>query len=204
MWPGIALTMEQGGAIRPLPNRWVRSWITALHGFEAKHLPIGEALNCAARLLRAGHEREAQTALDLVGLDRLSPEGAALARAMAAKLGTAPPSLPVGTKSLPWGNGNHVSYVELFCRFGGAAAALEKDWDPDKHPRWPKETPDRQGGRFAPSNTPSAPTVTPVNAQEVGIGHNGGPPLEDMPEIPEEAPRPSYESSSSRTLPDGC
>jgi hypothetical protein len=31
-----------------------------------------------------------------------------------------------------------------------ASNLLSRDWDPDKHPRWPARSPDRTGGQFAP------------------------------------------------------
>ena len=80
----------------------------------------------AARLLAAHDEPGAQAALDCLKLDRLSPEGAILMRAVAARLGIVPPSFAVGTRSLPWGIGNPGAQVALFDSFWGAASELEK------------------------------------------------------------------------------
>jgi hypothetical protein len=199
IWPGIPLAMEQDGAIQPLPRRWIRSWITALHGFEAQDARLEPALTRASAYLTVGDEGKAQQALDLAKIDRLSPEGTILMRAVAEELGIAPLAMAVGTRSLPWGIGNLGVQIAQFRRFGGAARAFEKADDPDQ-PRWPKGAPDSQGGRYAPGNAGSdsgnAETETPR------IGHNGGPPLddepdaednagpapEDMPDIPENEP----------------
>ena len=54
--------------------------------------------------------------------------------------------------------------------------------DDPKHPGWPAKTPDGKGGQFRPKDG-----QTVVAANEPGIGHNQGPPLEAPPKIP---PRP--------------
>ena len=42
-----------------------------------------------------------------------------------------------------------------------ASGVLAKDFDPDKHPRWPAGTPDHQGGQFAPAGGAGAPKAGP-------------------------------------------
>jgi hypothetical protein len=187
IWPGIPLAMEQDGAVQPLPDHWVRSWVTALHGFEAHHARLGAALLRAAEHLSAGDEDKAREALDRVKIERLSPEGDALMRAVAAELGISPLDMAVGTKSLPWGATNHFTHLALFRRFGGAAFAFEKGGNPNQ-PRWPGGSPDSQGGRYAPANAGTDSTNGAAESAQPGIGHNGGPPLDDPPEVPEEKP----------------
>jgi hypothetical protein len=42
---------------------------------------------------------------------------------------------------------------------------LKADWDPEKHPRWPAESPDSVGGRFAPSDSTAAAEASVFPAQ---------------------------------------
>ena len=168
IWPGIPLAMEQDGSVQTLPNGWVRFWVAALHGFEAQHKPLVTALDRAARYLAEGNEP------------------------VAGDLGIAPLVMPIGTKSLPWGAGDHVQQRALFRRFGNAASAFEKAGNPDQ-PRWPKYAPDSQGGRYAPGNAGAgSPDSATGRGQSdrppVGIGDNKGPAFDDMPEIPEDEP----------------
>jgi len=186
LWPGVPLTEKRGRTVRPLPSGCVRFWIGRLHGFEAQHAPIESALAQAADHLSAGRQAEAQAALDAAKLDRLSPEGEVLMRALAARLGVAASDMSVGTRSLPWGVGNLAADLRLFDAFAGCAAALEKIWDDSKHPRWPRGDPDSRGGRFSPSDGEVA--ASSARQPPPGIGHNGGPPLDEPPEIPETAP----------------
>jgi hypothetical protein len=201
IWPGIPLAMEQDGAIQPLPRHWVRSWIAALHGFEAQHARLEAALSRAAEHLTAGDENRAQQALDLVKIERLSPEGAVLMHAVAKELGVSPLEMAVGTRSLPWGTGNLGPQLALFRHFGGAATEFEKGENPDE-PRWPKGAPDSQGGEYAPANAGGATIGGESENPRVRIGDNSDgvpgaqlednnadenvePPPEDMPDIPE-------------------
>jgi hypothetical protein len=198
IWPGIPLAMEQDGAVKPLPRHWVRSWVTALHGFEAQHVRLDSALLQATEHLSAGDEGNAQKALDLARIERLSPEGAVLMRAVAAELGISPLAMAVGRRSLPWGTGNHSAHLALFRRFGGAASQFEKG-DPDQ-PRWPKGAPDGQGGEYAPSDAGSGATEATTETSPGGIGHNGGPPLDDLPEIPEDEPPAKLRNAIIRSV----
>jgi len=164
LWPGVPLTEKRGRTVRPLPSGCVRFWIGRLHGFEAQHAPIESALAQAADHLSAGRQAEAQAALDAAKLDRLSPEGEVLMRALAARLGVAASDMSVGTRSLPWGVGNLAADLRLFDAFAGCAAALEKIWDDSKHPRWPRNAPNSQGGRFSPRGTGSESSPDPAEA----------------------------------------
>ena len=50
-----------------------------------------------------------------------------------------------------------------------ASDLLRKDWDPDKHPRWPAGADDGAGGQFAPSDGgTSAPSQTPTSGTNAG------------------------------------
>jgi hypothetical protein len=187
------------GAVRPLPDEWVRAWVVRLHGFESQPADVALALARASHYLTVGDEAAAQNALDLSKLDRVSPEGAALMSVVAARFGIEPAALPVGGLSAPWGTGNLTVLARLFDPFAAAAIALERDWlekewDETKHPRWPQGAPARQGGRFAPGQqspstsagaeppSPAEPTPSP------GIGHNWLPRPDDPPVVPEEEP----------------
>jgi hypothetical protein len=133
----------------------------------------------------------AQAALDAIGLDRLSIDGAILMRAVAERFGIPKPQCAIGTTSLPWGIGNLGAQISLFDAFSGAARELEKAWDPTKHPRWPAGAPDSQGGRFRPVNNDGDPNSEVRSAAETpppGIGDNEGPPFDDLPDIPSEEP----------------
>jgi hypothetical protein len=94
------------GAVRPLPDEWVRAWVARLHGFESQPADVALALARASHYLTVGDEAAAQNALDLSKLDRVSPEGAALMSVVAARFGIEPAALPVGGLSAPWGTGN--------------------------------------------------------------------------------------------------
>jgi hypothetical protein len=88
--------------------------------------------------------------------------------------------------------------ARLFDLFAGAAIELEKIYNPGQ-PRWPAGAPASQGGRFAPagpaSGAPpnSAPSSAPPSSSSgseatPGVGHNEGPPLDELPDIPVEDP----------------
>jgi hypothetical protein len=186
LWPGVPLTGEFDGAIRPLPRNWTDFWVSKLHGFEPQHKPLQVALDRAAERLSADDEAGAQHELDAIGAKYLSPEGAVLMRAVAKRLGISFPDIPVGTRSLPWGLGNLGAQLSLFDTFSKAAFELEKEWDEGKHPRWPSGSTEGVPGRFRPTNGGAGQTTD--NQGRPGIGHNGGPPLDDPPEIPEERP----------------
>lgn len=74
------------------------------------------------------------------------------------------------------------------------ASGLLKDWDENKHPRWPAKSPDSQGGRFADQSdgdlvhggeaslTP-AQFVTPI-PEPFGIPAPFGVPAPSLPDIP--------------------
>jgi hypothetical protein len=186
--------MELNGDIQVLPNSWVWTWIARLFGFEAQPALVQRSLERAAHYLTLGDVQAAQAAVEEAGLTKMSPEGSALARAVAARLGISAPDLPTGWKSAPWGIGDLEADVRLFDVFAGAAAELDKVYNKDQ-PRWPKGDPESRGGRFSPADATS--TLSAPNANKSppdrgtsrrGIGHNGGPPLDDPPEIPMEEP----------------
>lgn len=199
IWPGIPLAMEQDGVVQPLPRYWVRSWVTALHGFEAQDAQLEPALIRASAHLTVGDEGKAQQVLDLVRIERLSPEGAVLMRAVAEELGISPVEMAVGARSLPWGIGNLGPQLALFRHFGRAAAEFEKGGNPNQ-PRWPEGAPDSQGGRYAPGSPTGGPASGQSDNPRVRIGGNSDgvpdtqlddnaePPPEDMPDIPAEKP----------------
>ncbi|MGH6840693.1 MAG: hypothetical protein ACREDV_01145 [Methylocella sp.] len=183
MWPGIPLTAKRGAACVPVAADAARFWITRLHGPEANYSNALPCLDAAAQKLSEGDEAGAQQALDASGLNRLSSDGAVLARAVADSLGIAP-------LDLPWVEGPRLGRAEviaahlpLFKDFAPAVELLAKagGWDESKHPRVPAGS--REGGQFqsgggSNGRSPAAP----------GIGHVGGPPPGRAPEIAEEDP----------------
>ncbi len=112
--------------VRPLPGHWVRSWVTALHGFEAQYTCLEPALIRASAYLNAGDEGNAQQALDLAKIECLSPEGTVLMRAVAEEFGISPLKMAVGTRTVPWGIRKLGTRLALFRRFGGAATSSRK------------------------------------------------------------------------------
>ncbi len=98
IWPGVALTQRRSAACIPIATDAAQFWITRLHGPEALYAPVERALDRAALRLNEGDEAGAQKAVDGMGLARLSPDGAALMRAVALRLG-------VSAMDLPWSDG---------------------------------------------------------------------------------------------------
>ncbi len=90
-----------------------------------------------------------------------------------------------------WNAQDIAQHLPVFEDSVGASRILVKGvvpvFDGAKHPRWPSGAPDSQGGQFAPADEAGAPVI-PVTSR--GIGDNGGPPLEDPPEIPKDEPPP--------------
>jgi hypothetical protein len=71
--------------------------------------------------------------------------GGAIARAQVLALHLEFPSAPALMKS-----GASREEIVRFIRELYWSGLIKADWDPDEHPRWPKGTPESQGGRFAP------------------------------------------------------
>jgi hypothetical protein len=196
LWPGIPLTEKYEGFIVPMPQGWVRYWTARLHGAQTHDSAIGPALAQASKYLSWGFQAAAQSALDAARLDKVSPDGAQSMRVIAARLGITAPDMPVATQALSWGIGSPGDFA-LYDLFADDAIKLEKawfgkDWDESKHPRWPKDDPDNRGGRFSPKGSAAGAsnlTPAPQEPSSPGIGHNGGPPLDEPPDIPPEEPQ---------------
>jgi hypothetical protein len=94
MWPGVSLTERRGASSVPVALDVARFWLSRLHGPAAADAPVARTLDVAAVRLNTGDELGAQKALDALGLARLSPDGAALMRAVSRSLGIAAPRLP--------------------------------------------------------------------------------------------------------------
>ncbi len=187
MWPGVPLSERRGVAGVPVASDVARFWISRLHGPAADE---ARALRCiaeAARELNEGDEAGAQLALNASGLTRLSPDGAALVRALARALGIAPLHLPSSGEPRPWRADDIAAHVPLFKQHARAALLLVKagGWDESKHPRVPAGSPG--GGQLQGAQGGG---VREGRSVSPGIGHNGGPPLEP-PEVPEKEPPPS-------------
>ncbi len=148
LWPGVPLAARLERRFQPLPRDWVNFWVSRLHAFEADWRALHAALDRAAGCLDIGCEPAAQAALDKARLDRLSPEGEVLMRAVAKRLAIPPLDMAVGIKSLPWAH-RVAGSAYLFDDFAGAASELHKTPDPN-HPQWPAGTPDDKGGEFMP------------------------------------------------------
>jgi hypothetical protein len=114
MWPGIALTERRGAASVPIAAEVARFWITRLHGPEAIDSAVLRCPAIAAQKLSDGDEAGAQQALDASGLTRLSPDGVALARAIAGSLGIGPLDLPRADGPRLWRAEDIAAHLPLF------------------------------------------------------------------------------------------
>ena len=169
LWPGISLTQRQGRTIIPVDIGTARAWLTKWHGPEVNRQPITTMLARAAVYLNGGDTGAAQALLDRAGFTHISPEGAALMKAVAARLGIAAPGMPVLTRNSLWQVQDVARFAPLFDSFSGTAAWLEKSsgtpWDPAKHPRlgtapnpgWFADT----SGDDGPAADPAPPKVVP-------------------------------------------
>lgn len=139
MWPGIALTERRGAAGVPVAEDLVRFWITRLHGPDANDSAVLRCLAIAAQKLNEGDGAGAQRALDAGGLNRLSSDGAALARAVASSLGIAPLDLPWADGPRLWGQREIDAHLSLFKEYAPVAGVFAKAgaWDESKHQRVP-------------------------------------------------------------------
>jgi len=191
IWPGIHFTLRRGGEIVPVAGETIRFWVTRLHGPEALYKDLLSGVSRAAWCLTTDNEAKAQHALDGIGLVTLSHDGAALMKAVSRELGVAALNLPVRDGPRTWNAQDIAQHLPVFEDSVGASRILAKGvvpvFDEAKHPRWPSGAPDSQGGQFAPADEAGAPVI-PVTSR--GIGDNGGPPLEDPPEIPKDEPPP--------------
>jgi hypothetical protein len=148
IWPGVPLTEKRGAACVPVVADVARFWISRLHGPAADEARALRCLAVAVRKLNTGDEVGAQSALDASGLTRLSPDGAALGRALAASLYIAPLDLPFGDGPRLWTADDVAAHAALFKDHARAAGLLAKagGWDESKHPRVPAGSPG--GGQF--------------------------------------------------------
>ncbi|GGF45847.1 hypothetical protein GCM10011611_60360 [Aliidongia dinghuensis] len=197
LWPGIPLTERRGGTIRPIPPDALRFWLSKLMGPEVVGQPVPMQVARAAEYLTVGDETAAQASLDRAPAGTLSPEGAMLARAVAARLGIDVPATPIAKRMPLWDRHFVLGLAPMFDRFAEAADWLDKAgvWDSDKHPRWPPGANEGRPGQFRPVDKPavSVSSVPRPDPNRPGIGHNGGPPLfDDAPPVPPENPGASY------------
>ena len=148
IWPGVLLTEKRGASSVPVAADVARFWISRLHGPAADEPHALRCLADAADKLNAGDEAGAQRALDANGLTRLSPDGAALARALAVSLNIAPLDLPLADGPRLWTADVVAAHAALFKDHARAAGLLAKagGWDESKHPRVPAGSPG--GGQF--------------------------------------------------------
>ncbi|HLZ67567.1 MAG TPA: hypothetical protein VKQ29_15150 [Aliidongia sp.] len=173
-WPGIPLTTKRGDRVLPAPADSIQFWISALHGRAALTKPLVSAVGRAALLLENANQTAAQAILDRAGLDRVTPEGIVLMRAVAQRLAVGVPAVPILDRYTNKVSGQAAWMAPHFDRFGHTAAKFEKIggiWDSSKHPRWPAGADASQGGQFAPSSAlgPSRwglnqnPLVSPID-----------------------------------------
>lgn len=148
IWPGVPLTEKRGASSVPVAADIARFWISRLHGPAADEARALRCLADAVQKLNEGDEAGAQTALDASRLSRLSPDGAALVRALAASLNIAPLELPSAYGPRLWRAADIAAHVDLFKQYARGAGPLAKagGWDESKHPRVPVGSPG--GGQF--------------------------------------------------------
>ena len=131
IWPGVPLTEKRGAACVPVAADVARFWISRLHGPAADEARALRCLAEAVRKLNTGDKAGAQSALDASGLTRLSPDGAALGRALAASLNIAPLELPSADGPRLWTADDVAAHAALFKDRAHAAGLLAKagGWD---------------------------------------------------------------------------
>jgi len=145
LWPGIPLTERRGTTVQPIPPEAMRFWLSKFLGPEVTGRPVPMHVARAAEHLMAGDEAAAQRCLDRAAAATLSPEGALLAVAVAARLGIDVPDLPIAKRMPLWDRRFASDLAPSFDRFAETADWLGKTWDPDKHPRW---SPGSTEGKF--------------------------------------------------------
>jgi len=148
LWPGIPLTERRGVTVQAISADDTRFWLSKFLGPEIVGRPVPMHIAQAAEYLTKGDEAAAQRCLDRAGAATLSPEGALLARAVATRLGISVPDTPIAKRMSLWDRRFVSDLAPIFDRFAEAANWFDKagDWDPEKHPRWPKGT--SEGGEF--------------------------------------------------------
>ena len=189
LWPGIPLTERRGTTVLPISPDAMRFWLSKFLRPEIVGRPVPMHIAQAAVRLASGDEAAAQRCLDRADAATLSPEGAMLAAAVAARFGIDIPDMPIAKRMPLWDRHFASDLAPGFDRFAEAADWLDKagNWNPDDHPRWPKGT--TEGGRFQGKPAASPPDPEP---DRHGIGGNKGPPLlDDAPPVPAEDPGPS-------------
>jgi hypothetical protein len=204
LWPGTPLSQRRGASICALPKSTIYDRVVKLHGPAAIYSAVLPCIEHAAALLSAGQIERAQQSLDRARLPPVTPDGALLMRAVGQRLGIVPPAMPCGKDPRRWTAGD----IETFAAFLSStehAAGLAKlfnpgGWNPEQHPRWPIGQSD--GGRFRPSDGDASDAVSrhPLlhlvsDETGLGIGHNGGPPLdvEGAPKLPTDRPATTRE-----------
>ena len=193
LWPGIPLTERCYGTVRPTSPDAMRFWLSKFLGPEIVGRPVPMHVAQAAEHLTSGDETAAQRCLDRADTATMSPEGAPLAVAVATRLGVDIPDMPIA-KRMPLWDRRFVAYLaSSFDRFAETADWLDKagDWDPDKHPRWPRGSNEGRPGWFRPGDQPGPSVPTSPAPDRHGIGGNRGPRLDDAPPVPAEDPGPS-------------
>ena len=126
IWPGIALTEKLGTAIVRVGAEVARFWITRLHGPEANDSLVLKCVEAAAQKLNEGDEASAQRALNASGLTKLSPDGAALARAVVGSLGIVPLDMPFADGPRLWRTDDIAANLLLFKDHAPAATSLAR------------------------------------------------------------------------------
>jgi hypothetical protein len=196
IWPGIPLTKRRGHKILPIADAAIRFWIALLHGPEAFQKDLAWTVRRASEYLNIDDEVSAQRLLDTLGLTTVTLAGA-IFMGVVGESAAYFPDIYVDDEGIVSGSSNASLQAALLARHFTAEWLVKAGpWDPSKHPRWPKGAPERQGGRFSPSDpgdaeppASGAPTGRPLTVysrKRPGIGHNQGPPLEEPPEIPDE------------------
>jgi hypothetical protein len=101
--------------------------------------------------------------------------------------GDRPARSALGGRAKTLGAEDIEAHVPLFKDYSPTAALLATAgaWDESKHLPVPAGSPDHQGGRFIHGE---GGAVAECWQAVSDIGHNGGPPLGQPPEIPEEDP----------------
>jgi len=121
LWPGIPLTERRGVTVQTISPDAIRFWLSKFLGPETVSQPMPMHIAQAAGQLTLDDERAAQHCLDRAGAATLSPEGAMLAGAVAARLGISVPDTPIIKRMALWDRRFVLDLASSFDHFAEAA-----------------------------------------------------------------------------------
>jgi hypothetical protein len=121
LWPGIPLTELRGSTVCPIAPDAMRFWLSKFMGPEIIGQPVPAHVTSAAEYLSRGEDAAAQSCLDRAPAGTYSPEGAMLARTVAARLGIVVPDMAIAKRMARWDQHFISSLAPTFDRFAEAS-----------------------------------------------------------------------------------